>query len=166
MANISEIISERNSLENELAEITREFEKRSKDLSSRIALLKQKEEIVKEGLDLDKIELGRSFISVCGNPYALTDDNRDGKHSIAKAAIDDILNGCRKLKSEYFGNKVYGSYYQRCDCEYHYGPTHGSIVDEIGLRDRERIPTTPEEIEVSVYYLSVYEKIPKITKND
>ena len=154
---ISTIIAERLSLEKNLAEITREYKKQKADLSARIALLKQKEQTVTEGYDLAKVELGRYLIVVSGNPYARTDDVRMGAETIAEHAIADILSGCKHLKGEYFGNKEYGRFYQRCDCEYHYGPTYGSIVDYIGLRDGSRIPTTPEEVEAAVYYIKLFE---------
>ena len=153
---ISTIISERQSLQNELAELTRQYEKQKAPLSARIEELKGKEELVAKGFDVAKIELGRSFVRVWGDPYSLTDGIHTREESIAECAIADILDGCKHLKEKFFGNKRYGGFHQRCDCRYHYGPTYGSIVEEVGLCDPDHIPSTSEEIEASVYYIQSF----------
>ena len=150
---ISTIISERQSLQKELAELTRQYKKQKAALSARIEELKGKEELVAKGFDLEKVELGRSLIFVKGNPYALTDGIHTQEETIAECAIADILDGCKHLKEKFFGNKRYEGFYQRCDCKYHYWPTYGYIEDEISLCDPDRIPETPEEIEAAIYYI-------------
>lgn len=164
MTSISKIIQNRLELEEELRELTNLFESKKKDYLKKIAKCKEQEQIVSVGLDLDKIELGKKILYIHGNPYGKSDDVRySGDNFIAKEAIKDILNGCKHLRKEFFGNKVYEGYYQRCDCKYGYGPSHGGIVDEIGLKDRDK-ELTEDEIEATVYYLTVWQQLPEAHK--
>lgn len=157
---ISEIVKARLMLEDELESIEREYKEKVQSLSLRIEKCKEKERLMSTGFDIEKIELGRKLIEITGNPYAYNDDVKHESQTIASLAIEDILNGCKHLKGEYFGNKQYAGFYQRCDCRYHYCPTYGTIVDEIGLNVRDR-ELTPEEVEAAVYYIKVYPEIKK-----
>lgn len=157
---ISEIIKKRLELEKQLKTLTVSYEEQKEKYSNEIAKCKEQEKIIAKGFDLDKIELGRKLIAIQGNPYARTDDTCfNGDNVIAKCAIEDILNGCKKLKREYIGNKRYEGYYQRCDCKYGYGPSHGTIVDRIELVDTQK-ELNEDEIEAVVYYLTIFDQLP------
>lgn len=164
MTSISKIIQNRLQLESELKALTNLFETERKEYLEKINKCKEQEQIVSSGLNLDKIELGKKVLYIYGNPYGKSDDvHFSGDNFIAKEAIKDILTGCKHLRKEFFGNKVYQAYYQRCDCKYGYGPSHGGIVDEIGLRDRDK-ELTEDEIEGAVYYLTVWQQLPEAHK--
>lgn len=69
-------------------------------------------------------------------------ENFDPKHPEDLAVVEDAINwfgGIRRpyigcLTDQFYGVKNYdGFYHQRTDCEYGYGPRHGSIVFAIGL---------------------------------
>lgn len=155
---ITDIIKERLALEKELDDITKQYRNNKERLESRIAELKEKESFISRGLDVEKIELGRKVLFIKGNPYATNDDARIFEETIAIHAIKDLVSGCEHLRHSYFGNKQYYAFYQRSDHEYGFGPSHGVIVDEVGLRNRDRLPTE-EEIEAAVYYLTVFPEI-------
>ena len=161
MTSLSEIIRKRLAVEAELDAKAKEFLKYQKESMSAIATLKNEEAILENGFDLDKIKLGRKVVSIKGNPYGDTGCSKE--KTIAEEAIKDILDGCKHLKTEYFGNKRYEGYYQRSDHAYYFGPTYGTIVDSIRLNIRERI-LSPEEEDAAVYYIRVYNKIPKEPK--
>lgn len=82
------------------------------------------------------------------------------KQTIAEAAIIDIANGCKYLKSRYFGNKRYSGFYQRCDSKYGSGPRHGSTVDRIGLKNPST-ELTDDEKDACIYYLKVWKHLPR-----
>lgn len=164
MASISKIIKERLALEAELKAMTESFERRKKELTQQISQHKEQEQIVSSGLDLEKIELGKKVLYVYGNPYERCQDTKsDGSNTLAKLAIADILDGCKHLRKEYFGQKRYEGYHQRSDHPYGFGPSHGSIVEEVGLRNREK-ELSDEEVEAAVYYLTVWQQLPEANK--
>ena len=164
MASISKIIKERLALEDELKAMTESFERRKKELTQQISQHKEQEQIVSSDLDLDKVEAGRKILYVHGNPYGESDDVLlDLSNTIAKCAIADILDGCKHLRAEYFGNKRYEGYYQRCDCNYGFGPSHGRIVDSIELRN-PKMELTEDDVEAAVYYLTVWQQLPEANK--
>lgn len=164
MASISKIIKERLALEAELKAMTESFERRKNELTQQIGKCKEQEQIVSSGLDLEKIELGKKVLYVYGNPYKRCQDTKsDGSNTLAKLAIADILDGCKHLRKEYFGQKRYEGYHQRRDHPYGLGPSHGSIVEEVGLRNREK-ELSDEEVEAAVYYLTVWQQLPEANK--
>ena len=72
--------------------------------------------------------------------------------SLVSDAKTDLISGCNKLKREYIGQKYYEAFDQRCDCEYGYGPSHGSIYQRIGLRNPKN-DLTNYDIECCLYTL-------------
>lgn len=73
--------------------------------------------------------------------------------SCIEDAIADLIDGCKRLKSGFFGCKSYDRWAcQRSDCSYGCGPRHGSIKIAIGLVDRNH-QLTEEEITICVSYL-------------
>lgn len=161
MANISNIIKEHIQAAKELEALTKQFEKEKDQYLKKINRLKEQERIIAIGIDLDKIELGRSILRIHGNPYAMNNDIHKDSDTIAQCAIRDILDGCKHLHRRYFGNKVYAHFYQRCDCEYGLGPTYGDIVDYVGLKEPGK-ELTDDEVEAAVYYLTVWPKLQEI----
>ena len=64
------------------------------------------------------------------------------------------------MKKQYFGNKRYSGYYQESSHSYGMGPSHGSIVDEVGLKqDARKRDLTDEEKDACIYYLKNYTAI-------
>lgn len=111
---------------------------------------------VKSGLDEKKLLLAEHVI------YARVFGAGEGEKSWAvQAAITDILNGCGRIRNEYFGTKNYDRFYsQGLICEYGRGPRHGAVNFSIGLKrePRKRLLSggvlTSDEIEAAVYYLT------------
>ena len=166
MAKISDIIRERLDCEHELVCLNNLYKEQKKIIEDRIKELSEKEKVVSEGLDLEKIELGKKVLYIHGNPYQRCQDTKsDGSNTLAKLAIADILDGCKHLRREYFGQKRYEGYHQRSDHSYGYGPSHGSIVEEVGLRNREK-ELSEEEVEAAVYFLTVWQKYNECTKEE
>lgn len=156
---LHEIIAKKIELNSQQNTLTKEYQKSLKIITTEYESLERLEKAAMNDLNIDYIQIAESVMYVDGNPYALTDD----RGFIADAAISDIATGCKKLKTEYFGNKVYSGYYQRCDCSYGYGPSHGGIRDSIGLKDGARKrELTSEEKDACIYYLKNYAKIKEL----
>lgn len=76
-------------------------------------------------LDSEKIHLAESLMEIEGLKWHKSGDSPNA----IKDAINDIANGCVKIRREYFGCKNYDRWTcQRNDFEYGYGPRHGSVV--------------------------------------
>jgi hypothetical protein len=101
------------------------------------------------------IQTAKSLINCSGNPHSLVDGRR-----LTEAAALDIANDCKHMRSMFFGNKRYEGFYQSNDCQYGYGPRHGSTVDSIGLIKKDHV-FTEEEKTACIYYLNNYDKIIK-----
>lgn len=87
-------------------------------------------------------------------------ETEDGPGAL-QGAIRDLLNGCEQLRERTFGCKHYAGWPgQRCDMQYNYGPKHGTMTFQIGLKDepRQRLSEggelTEAEIEAAVQYLT------------
>lgn len=80
---------------------------------------------------------------------------------------DDIYEDttCKHLRKEYFGQKRYEGYHQRSDHPYGFGPTNGSIVEEVGLRNREK-ELSDEEVEAAVYFMTVWQRYNECLKEE
>ena len=162
MKKLHEIVKEKDGKQNELSELIKNFEKAKSNLQRQIESLKELEKLAVENKDIEKIQIARGIILVSGNPYGKTSDvTKFGNPTIAECAIIDIANDCPHLRRMYFGNKVYEAFYQRCDCEYGYGPSHGGIVDRIELRDLKR-KLSDDEKDACIYFLKNYSKIQAI----
>lgn len=73
-----------------------------------------------------------------------------------EAAVDELAAGGQKMQTRYIGAKRYDGFHQRCDCDYGYGPSHGSIVFSVGLtqeRLQRPLPLDEFERDVAVRYL-------------
>lgn len=154
-----ETVKKRNEKEKELKLEKEKFQKIEKQLKDEIEELKRHEGLEQNNIDLDKVKLAESVILVQGNPYGETSDVTKFKRKpIVEHAIIDIANGCPYLKRQFYGNKRYEGFYQRTDCDYGMGPRHGSIVDRIELKVRDR-ELTDDEKDACIYYLKNYQKI-------
>ena len=162
MKKLFEIVQERNAIEIELKEEIKSHNNKVSVLEKQISELKRLESIGENNIDLEKVRVAEKILSVGGNPYGKTDDViKFGYKTIAEQAIIDIADGCPHLKRRYFGNKRYEGFYQGCDCEYGYGPRHGSIVDRIELRNTQK-ELSDEEKDACIYYLKNYVKIKEL----
>lgn len=159
MKKLHEIVKERFTKQNELSQKTEAFKKERAKLNSEIQELLRLENVAHNGLDLDKIQIAEKLIRISGNPFGKTSDvTKFNGIVIAECAIIDIAEDCKKMRTQFFGNKEYGGFYQRCDCKYGYGPRHGSIVDRIGLIDKEH-QFTDDEKDACIYYIKNYNAI-------
>ncbi|HHX31451.1 MAG TPA: hypothetical protein GX712_02540 [Bacteroidales bacterium] len=159
MKKLHEIVKERFTKQNELSQKTEAFKKEQAKLNSEIQELLRLENVAHNGLDLDKIQIAEKLIWIRGNPFGKTSDvTKFGGIVIAECAIIDIAEDCKKMRTQFFGNKKYEGFYQRCDCEYGYGPRHGSIVDRIGLIDKEH-QFTDDEKDACIYYIKNYNAV-------
>jgi hypothetical protein len=157
MKKLFEIVAERNQKQIELASLRKEFEAKEKSLSNEIQSLLKLENTAENGFDVIKIQLAESVLAIGGNPYGNTDG---GGKKLAERAIIDIANNTQFMRKQYFGNKRYSGYYQESSHSYGMGPSHGSIVDEVGLKqDARKRDLTDEEKDASIYYLKNYTAI-------
>lgn len=106
----------------------------------------------KAGLDLDRIGRALELVKVSGS-YSRGGQDRG---SVIRDAVDWLATGkCaayQGLDRANFGTKNYDRWYgQRSDHEWG-GPKHGSIVFQIGLKDRQR-ELTEEERADAIYFL-------------
>lgn len=109
----------------------------------------------KAGLDNDRIANALSIISVRGS---YTNGGQD-KGGVIRDALDWLSTGkCaayRGLDQSDFGTKSYDRWYgQRSDHEWG-GPAHGSIIFQIGLKDRRREMTEDERSDAIYFLLNI-----------
>jgi hypothetical protein len=133
------------------------------DLKSMMAIREEllfSQKLLLADFDLEKVSITDNILLIQGN----VTNSCEGS-VIAELAAADIANGCKHLKTKYFGNKRYDGFYQRNDCEYGYGPKHGSIVERVGLRDTKKV-LTPEEQEACIYTLLNYKKVINAVKTE
>lgn len=161
---LHEIIVERNRLGAHLNDLTREYESNRKKINGQLSELERLESAAMNDLNIDYIQIAEGLLRVSGDPYGRTSDVSEfGGPTIAAAAILDIANGCCHLRKQFFGNKTYAHFYQRCDCEYGYGPSHGGIVDRISLKEEGlKLELTSDEKDACIYYLKNYKKIKEL----
>lgn len=122
--------------------------------------LKSKIRMFEDGLSLDLVGTAERLLDISGRYKP--------NGAIAKLvwdAIQDIANGCPKLRREYFGIKTYDRWdAQRSDHPYGMVPRHGSIWFSVGLsRDfrRDDRDMTVEEADSCIYALRNLETICK-----
>lgn len=162
MKKLFEIVAERNQKQIDLSELRKEFQSKEKSLTNEIESLFKLENTAENGFDVVKIQLAESILSVSGNPYG---DADGGGKKLAERAVIDIANNTSFMRKQYFGNKRYSGYYQESSHSYGMGPSHGSIVDEVGLKqDARKRDLTDEEKDACIYYLKNYTAI-KEAKN-
>lgn len=103
-----------------------------------------------QGMKVEEAVIARKIIFVDG------EIDSSVRNEVIHDAINELLlNRGKKFKREYMGVKNYQGFGdQRCDCEYGMGPTHGSIVFEVGFTKEARgKELSDEELEAAVHYL-------------
>lgn len=159
---LHEVVKKRAEKENQLKDVIKTFELCKDQLLSEISELKRLENIASKNIDIEKVLIAEKILYVSGDIYGKTSDvTKFNGVTIAAEAVIDISNNCEKLKKQYFGNKRYEGFYQRCDCGYGLGPRHGSIVDEISLKSEYRKvkDLTNDDKDACIYYLLNYNQI-------
>ena len=118
-----------------------------------LVCLKRDYEIALDGHDLERVQLARNILEIEGKLSEYAGD-QTVNNNVIENAVKDCSEGIKYLRKHYIGIKRYDGWYQECDCEYGYGPKHGSIVFSIRLRqdfrDRE---FSKEELSACIYYL-------------
>jgi hypothetical protein len=153
--NIIELERKTQELTLAIAEEKKRHVEAEKKLALEHELLDKARYALMHSLDLASIQTAKKYIYTEGlkrrydgeMPRALYD------------CIIDCSNGFKKIRNEYFGCKDYDRFSgQRCDCNYGYGPSHGHIVAEIGLRStwRDKADSIEETDACAiVYYLNL-----------
>lgn len=137
------------------------------ELDNQINKVKINIELLNNNIDLNKFSLGRKILRIqfqesCHDTLLPLNNN------LIEACKKDILNDFNSLRYEYFGYKEYAQYYQREDHSYGYGPSHGSIVESIGLSSSYRgsnYKFTNEEKEACLYLLANIEHLRSIKQD-
>jgi hypothetical protein len=110
---------------------------------------------IMHSFDMDSIQTAKKYIYTKGVKV----NSRGDAYRTLCECIADCSTGFKKIRREYFGCKDYSGFWgQGCDCEYGYGPSHGSIVFSIGLWPdaRKTIDSIPESDACAiVYYLNL-----------
>jgi len=115
---------------------------------ARIKEIKKLKMMLLQDIDLQKIDIAKSVLYIKGLRHNFDD-------GLTKKAINGIAKNDGKIYREYYGVKNYeGFIHQGNDCEYGYGPSHGTIVFSIGLRNPNR-QLTEEETECCLYCLNI-----------
>ncbi len=105
-----------------------EYSKQSKAIEDKIYLLNN-------NLDIEKIQHGAELIRLQFPYISYKETFSMIYNDIVEDAKRDIAEDCKKLRTEYFGQKKYGGFDQREDHKYGYGPKHGSTYQSIGLKN-------------------------------
>ncbi|MBK9496676.1 MAG: hypothetical protein IPO08_19680 [Xanthomonadales bacterium] len=106
----------------------------------------------KGGLDNDRIAIARGILKIQGSYL----NGGQDKGSVIRDAVDWLATGksaaYQGLDQSDYGTKSYDRWFgQRSDHEWG-GPRHGSIIFQIGLKDRKR-ELTEEERDAAIYFL-------------
>ena len=109
----------------------------------------------KAGLDNDRIASGLAVLKVYGSYI----DGGTDKASVIRDAVDWLATGkCgayRGLDELDFGTKSYDRWYgQRSDHEWG-GPRHGSIIFQVGLKDRKAVLTEDQRSDAIYFLLNI-----------
>jgi len=153
MASLIQIVEERNAFQAQLVAHEDAAKAESARIRAEIVALQTLLNNAQAGLDADKIETARAVLNVRGT-YAKAGEDRA---SVIQDAINWLATGkCsayQGLDTVSFGTKSYDRWHgQRCDCSPGCGPRHGSIIFQVGLKDRER-ELSADEREAAIYYL-------------
>ena len=157
MKTIASIIKERLELKTEMENKKKEYNAFIENANLRLSFLSNEENLLSHSIDLEKFHHGQSILKV-ELPYS--EDWYTKKRiyqmiysNIINDAKNDIVDGAKRLKKEYFGQKRYESYDQRCDCEYGMSPRHGYVYQKVGL-SKPQVELSEYDIECCLYYLN------------
>ena len=146
----------------EIREVKNEYDVALKTLDNELNKLKTELKMRYEGIQTNYINIAKEVLRVEGiNRYG------DGEtREMTEKAVQDILDGFKRLNREYFGCKDYTIWScQGVICEYGYAPTYGSIVFRIGLTskyERKADQITEKQINACLYYLRHLGQLKKI----
>jgi hypothetical protein len=165
---LADIIKERNELALEKKNILESTAKRTSEIDVRLTELTQREVATLNGLDMSRIDSAKKFIAIRGwlSKGHKTKFYSDSREAAVENAKTDLIAGCKRMRSEYFGVKNYDGFGdQGHNASYGMGPRHGSIVFSIGLTSEGRTTElTVDNIEDCLYYLSVLAKYEEALK--
>ena len=152
MQSLTETVAELASLKVQLEVFEKGAQVEVARLRSEIAARQTLLNNIEAGLDSDKIALAQTVLNVRGL-YAKAGEDRA---SVIRDATQWLATGnCaayRGLDGADFGTKDYDRWHgQRSDHEWG-RPRHGSIIFQVGLKDRKRV-LTADEREAAIYYL-------------
>ena len=149
-------------LEREKSEAKKLFESEQNDMAKRLYKMRRNLAVDAVGLDRQKINMARDILEVRGSFIG----GGDARASVVNDAIRVLIDGTSDLQRNYFGTKSYDRWHgQRCDCEYGFGPRHGSIIFYVGLRPEWRNANlSSTQIEACVYFLTCIEAIENAEK--
>lgn len=157
METIASIIKERMELKAEMERKKKEYDDFVITSNCKLNFLANKENLLSHSIDLEKFMRGQRLLDVelpCRQDWYTKHRTYSMiKSDIINDAKNDIVNGAKILKKQYFGQKQYEGYDQRCDCEYGMGPRHGSIYQKVGLA-HPKAELSDEDIESCLYYLN------------
>ena len=171
MKTLAEIIQRRDIIAAQRLEAERAHMAFLKANDKELRELQFAESLIAAGVDLERIARGALVVHAHGSLRERSGRGSDAGDRRAKVVADAktaIAAGGGALQHEYLGVKNYDSFGdQRCDCQYGFGPTHGSIVFSIGLTRaaREQLEEgralSPEQIEDALYLLANLASIEK-----
>jgi len=143
-------------MEDEYTNKEKEYKEYCAAANMRMTKIKKDINLYKSSVDANKINYAMNILDL---RFPTNKDYRTGKRTYSKiysslvsAAKTDLVSGLNKLKREYIGQKYYEGFDQRCDCEYGYGPSHGSVYQSIGLRN-PKMELSDYDIECCLYLL-------------
>jgi hypothetical protein len=139
---VADVITELAQERHDRAEVQKAHELDMAARARRIAELEHERDLMMgSSITSEQIALARSLVYIEGR----ISESAGGAF---QAAVDALAAGGRGLLRRYIGAKRYEHFHQRCDCEYGYGPTHGSVVFAVGLtrEARERLDQTAGQL--------------------
>lgn len=152
MIELTKTVSELAILRQQLKDHQEAASKETARLTAEIAARQTILNSVEAGLDADKIGLAKSVLKVSGLYIKAGEDRAGVIHDAIQWLATGKCAAYRGLDGADFGTKSYDRWHgQRSDHEWG-GPKHGSIIFQVGLKDRSR-KLTDAETEAAIYYL-------------
>lgn len=143
-------------MENDYANKEKEYKEYCTTANAKMEKIRKDINLYKNSVDANKINYAMSILNL---EFPTKKDYYTERRTyfpiysnLVSAAKTDLVSGVNQLKREYIGQKYYGSFDQRCDCEYGYVPSHGSIYQKIGLRNPKK-ELSNSDIECCLYLL-------------
>lgn len=156
-----ELEQSRQKIENEIKSMSIRHKEEKNKIDNELQHINKEIALHCASLDPEKIHLAESLIRIEGLKWRKSGDCPNA----IKDAINDIVDGCVKIRREYFGCKNYDRWTcQRNDSQYGYGPRHGSIVFRIGLKNTNK-DFSEDELEAMIYYLRNLDIIAELDNN-
>lgn len=146
---LADLVNEAAALRADREEAIKRHDRLMHQIDTKLSENALQQKALRFGVTTETLALARSVISVRGT--GALGSNRKG---VVRDAMDALANGGGALHSRFFGTKNYDGWIdQRCDCNYGYGPKHGSIVFSVGLV-KPNTELSQEQIEAALLVLS------------